>query len=137
MYAAHRGRTAVRMHNTAEVISTGEESAEAARSRFRDRRPAQLRAVSGSASVGEDGLVVTLVNAAPHEPAEVELEVPDVALGEASLVTLAADDIHAHNTFEQPDAVTPAAAQTVAAAQGRLRLTLPAASVNKLTLSLG
>jgi len=137
LYAAHQGRTAVRVQSSADVLSTGEAAEDVACTRFIDRRPAQLRTVAGSASVSGDDLVVTLTNASPSEPVEVEVDVRRVRLADGQLITLAADDIHAHNTFAHPDAVSVADPAAVPAVDGRLRATLPAASVNKLTVRLG
>ena len=49
---------------------------------------------------------------------------------------LAADDIHDHNTFEQPDVITGPVDLATSVADGRVTVTLPAASVAKITGSL-
>jgi alpha-N-arabinofuranosidase len=132
MYAAHRGGTAVRLVSDADVISTGEDSAEAARSCFLDGQPAQLRRVSGSASVLGDQLVVTAVNAHPTESVEVELDLRGATLQSATLTVLATGDIHDHNTFADPDLVVPGAEVALDVSGPFPRFTLPPASVGKV-----
>lgn len=132
LYAAHQGAEAVRLVTASDVISNGEDSAEAASRNFTDGRRAELRAVSGSASVKDGQLCLTLVNAAPHEAADVEVDLRGAGLTETQLVTLGANEIHAHNTFEAPDAVTPSAPIEVTVTNGVARLTLPAGSVSRL-----
>lgn len=136
MYAEHRGGTAVRLVSDADVISTDEESAEAARSCFLDGQPAQLRRVSGSASVKGARLCLTAVNAHPSESVEIELDLRGSSLGEATLVVLATDDILDHNTFDQPDLVVPGAAVSVDVSGPFPRFTLPPASIGKVLATL-
>ena len=58
--------------------------------------------------------------------------------GAAQAVTLRATDIHAHNTFERPSDVTPAApAAVTAGAGGTLTHRFPPASVARVTVALG
>lgn len=139
MYAAHRAGQAVRLLHDADVLSNGEESEDFARRQYQDRRKAELPRVSGSASINDDRLCLTLVNAAAHEPAEIEVRVRDVALGRsggsAEIVTLATDDIHQHNTFDAPDRVRPAAPRTRQLDEV-LRTELPAASVTRVSIPL-
>ena len=137
LYRPHQGGQSVRMVTSAEVISTGEASEEVCRTRFLDHRKALLRAVSGSASVTGSTLCITLVNADPHQPATVDLDAWGGALTGASVVTLATDDIHDHNTFEAPETVKPGPSVDLVADDGHLRLDLPAASVTRILASAG
>ena len=137
LYTEHQGGQAVRVVNASEVISTGEASAQACRELSRDRGPAQLRAVSGSASVRDRRLCLTLVNAHPREPAELDVEFVGGSPGDASLITLAADDLHAYNSFDEPDRVRPGAPGTASVTDGRLRTVLPPASVTRALAPLG
>ncbi|MET0692812.1 MAG: alpha-L-arabinofuranosidase C-terminal domain-containing protein [Propionibacteriaceae bacterium] len=132
MYAEHRGGTAVRLVSDADVISTGEDSEEDARSRFIDGRTAQLRRVSGSASVKGDQLCVTAVNSHPREAVEVELDLRGRSLESATVVVLATEDIHDHNTFTDPDRVVPGAETAVDVSGPFPTITLPPASICKV-----
>ncbi|WP_152364310.1 alpha-N-arabinofuranosidase [Microlunatus speluncae] len=132
LYAEHQGGTALRVVSDAPVISNGEDGQAQASLCYEDKRTVELRAVSGSASVRDGRLCLTLVNADPNAEADVELTVRGGAVSDATMITLATDDIHDHNTFEDPDRVAPGAAKSVAG-NGSLRLTLPAASVSRIT----
>lgn len=88
-----------------------------------------VQQVTASASVKAGVTLITLVNSRYDEPTEVTIELHNNRFPEDVVVEiLAADDPHAHNTFDNPDAVT--LARVVVGAVGHeLRLTLPAASV--------
>ena len=137
MYAAHKGGQAVRLVNGAAVISNGEASEELCRTRYLDRRRAELRAVTGSASVTDGRLCVTLVNADPHQPVPVDLDTRDGRVLDAGAVTLVTDGIHDHNTFDAPETVTPGESYDLTVLDGHLRLDLPAASVTRIVATLG
>ena len=64
------------------------------------------------------------------EAVEMDVDIHHGALREAQVVTLAASEIHAHNTFAQPEVVTLSSPVTVTAKSGEnLRVSLPAGSV--------
>ena len=64
--------------------------------------------VNVSASVKDGNLLITLGNLSCTEDVELSLEGVSVALGAKGKVTLLAHkDMHAHNSFEAPDEVTP------------------------------
>jgi alpha-N-arabinofuranosidase len=132
LYQPHKGAQAVRFVSNAETISDGEESAEHCRNMFLNRQPFSLRAVQGSASVKDGVLCVTVVNSHPTQPVELDLEVYQGQLDTLEVVTLATDEIHAHNTFEQPDRVQLAAPQTVQARGERVHVSLAAGSVTRI-----
>ena len=132
LYRPHKGAQAVRFLSHAETISNGEGAAEACRNCYLTKQPFRLQAVQGSASVREGKLCVTVVNTHPAQPVELDLEVFDNKLNEAEIVTLAADDMHAHNTFEQPDRVGLSSPRTVAARGRTLRVKLPAGSITRI-----
>lgn len=70
---------------------------------------AALEKVSASASLAADGrLTITAVNLSCTEAAQIRLSGVGGSIGgRAKLRLLAADDVHAHNTFEAPDRVRP------------------------------
>jgi len=130
LYRPHQGASAVRLFSAAEAISEGEGAAAHCRDCYLGRQSFALRAVEGSASVKDGVLCVTLVNSHPSEAVEAELDLRGRRLAEADVVTLAAGDIRAHNTFENPDAVTLSAPATVAAKDGNaLRVPIPAGGI--------
>lgn len=132
LYQPHKGAQAVRFISTAETISDGEASAQVCRENYLHKQPFRLQAIHGSASLRDEVLCVTVVNTHPTQPIELDLEIFARSLKEAEVVTLAADDIHAHNTFEQPERVCLSPAQTVAARDQHLRVILPEGSVSRI-----
>ncbi|HEX5857785.1 MAG TPA: alpha-L-arabinofuranosidase C-terminal domain-containing protein [Microbacterium sp.] len=96
---------------------------------FTSRRFGEVGTVNGVATVDGDGTSVFLVNRGLADEQVVEIDVTAlggrVAVVESHL--LADDDIYAGNTLEEPERVTPRAADA-AVADGVLRVTLPAVS---------
>ena len=119
LYRPHKGGRSVRLS-----IECGDIA-------FADRdEKRKLPAVSGSASIGEDGrLTISLVNAHATLPAEVAIDVRGRSLGECEVRTIAHEDITAHNTFDEPDVVQPTRSR-VTLTEGRQ--SLPPASVSLL-----
>ncbi|MHB1293881.1 MAG: alpha-N-arabinofuranosidase [Anaerolineae bacterium] len=117
MYRDHQGGQSVRLDAAAEAVSG--------------------LVPAGSASRKGDTLTVSLVNPHHAQALETEVTLRGAALGSATLTTLAHADIHAHNTFEDNGIVQPTAAAAVSAKGDTLRILLPAASVNVLTVQLG
>ena len=132
LYRPHKGAHAVRLISTSEVISDGGASAAHCRSCYRDNQPYGLRGIQGSASVKDGMLCVTAVNSHPTQDVELAVDITQGRLDSVEVVTLSADDIHAHNTFGNPNAVTLSAPTTVQAKAGELRVHMPAASVIRI-----
>jgi alpha-N-arabinofuranosidase len=82
----------------------------------------------------EGRIHVTICNTSPHESAAILLRVPGSA-ATAHGITLTADGIDSHNTFDQPDAVAPAELAVDVTPAG-LEATLPSKSVTLLSFSL-
>jgi alpha-L-arabinofuranosidase len=94
-----------------------------------------LPAVSGSAVKGKDGLIhVGLSNADPNQPNTVTIALDGVSARQVSGRILTAAKIDAHNTFDAPEVVKPAAFTGARIQGGKLRVTLPAKSVVVLEL---
>jgi alpha-L-arabinofuranosidase len=124
MYAAHQGREGVRTEFSAPAIHYD-----------RDGKTASFWALRGSASLHAKELVLTVVNPNVKNSLEAEIVTHGARANSASAVVLTAPDIHAHNTFDQKQAVVPQARNVEAKAQS-LAFTFPPASVTKLTLTL-
>ena len=89
--------------------------------------------VSASASVKDGKLLVTLANLSMTEDREISLDLFGVASEEkGSARLLAAEDAHAHNTFENPNAVQPVDFEIDVTKP----FTLPKASVLAITVAL-
>jgi alpha-N-arabinofuranosidase len=89
----------------------------------------------GSASLKDGKLCVTAANPSPDQPRQLELALRGAKIADAEAWVLADVDIHAHNSFERPDAVRPKSL-TVSLRDGRLIAVLPAASVAKFSMTI-
>ena len=125
MYKGHQGGEAVRAEfSSPEVHYT------------RDGQPATFWGLKGSASRKGNTLTLSVVNADTQKPRETEIVLRGAATAQsANVITLTNSDIHAHNTFDHPDAVHPATS-TATAEGGTLRFTFPLASVTTLSILL-
>jgi alpha-L-arabinofuranosidase len=125
MYAAHQDGQALRTIFSSPTVNYD-----------RDGKPASFWGLRGSASLHERELVLTVVNPHVTEERETEIGIRGASLKSGTASTLTNSDIHAHNTFEQRNVVSP---QTMALDfKGRvLTYRFPPASVTKLALTLG
>ena len=95
----------------------------------------KIPAVSASAARAKDGNVyVSFANCDPHIGATVECNLNGLTATTVTGQVLTADAMDAHNTFEHPDAVRPAAFNGARLANGSLRVSLPSKSVVVLQL---
>jgi alpha-N-arabinofuranosidase len=124
MYAAHQGGESLRTVFSAPNVHYQ-----------RDANPASLAGLRGSASLHDKVLVLTAVNPHVSDACETEIGVPGATIKSATVTTLTASDIHAHNTFAQKDLIRPES--KAVEIKGRvLNYDFPPASVTKLTLIL-
>jgi alpha-N-arabinofuranosidase len=124
MYAAHHGGKSLRtVFNVPELVASQSGRA----------KPPLL---AGSASLHERQLVLTVINTHASDPQQVAVRLRGASVKAASARVLAANDIHAHNTFAEPDAVKPVDAN-VEARNSTFAHTFPPASITLMTLELG
>lgn len=127
MYAPHAGAQAVRAQFSAPRIGYA---------RVKDR--GSLVGLAGSASVAGNAVTLTVVNPHATEACDTTVAIAGRRIAGCRATVLAAADIHAHNTFENPAAVTPAAEAAVQpAAGGDVVFRFPPASVTRLSVTLG
>jgi alpha-N-arabinofuranosidase len=93
--------------------------------------------LSGSASVKDRTLTMTLVNPHATDARTVEIGVRGASPSGAQAVVLTAPDIHAHNTFDQPRQVQPRTQTVEEPRAGVVVHQLPPASVTRITVRLG
>jgi alpha-L-arabinofuranosidase len=124
MYAAHQGRDAVRA-----IISAPDTHY------LRDQKPASFSGLAGSASLRGKDLTLTLVNPSVSETRETEIIVRGASIRSGKATTISNADLHAHNTFDQPNAVTPAMKELQTTGKG-ITIQIQPASINKLELTL-
>ncbi|HVH88247.1 MAG TPA: alpha-L-arabinofuranosidase C-terminal domain-containing protein [Terriglobales bacterium] len=125
MYASHQSSQAVRAEFSSPEVAYD-----------RDGKPAHFWGLKGSASVQNKNLVLTVVNPHLEQPRETEIAVRGANVNSGSATVLASSDIHAHNTFDQPDAVRTKEALPPEPRDGIIHFTFPPASVTRLTLAL-
>jgi len=123
LYQAHQGGRAVRIEideSPAATFAAGGEKR-------------TMPALAGSASIKGSTLTLTLTHAHARHPLDVSIDVRGGrAVKPIETRLLTHEDLHAHNTFDAPDTVTPAA--TRAHDDAEPVHTLPPASVIRLTL---
>jgi alpha-N-arabinofuranosidase len=123
MYSAHHHGKSVRTVFGVPEVSTD------------SGKPSSVPALAGSASLHERHLVLTVVNPHASETREATVRVEGSVIQSGTGRVLMADDIHAHNTFEQPGAVVPR--DVPVKVQGSsLTFEFAPASVTRLQLSL-
>jgi alpha-N-arabinofuranosidase len=124
MYAPHQGAQAIRTEFFSPSISYD-----------RDGQQASFWGLKGSASLRDKNLTISVVNPDVSQPreAEIHLRGAEASSGEARI--LATQDIHAHNTFEQPDAVK-SRTESWSPSGSTVKFTFPPASVTVLQLKL-
>ncbi len=98
-------------------------------------KPAEFWGLSGSASIKDKQLTLTVTNPHLSEPRETEIAVRGARAGRVQAQVLSMPDIHAHNTFENPTAVQPRTEQ-VAVAGGVTSFRFPPASVTRLQIAV-
>jgi alpha-N-arabinofuranosidase len=125
LYGAHVGGRSVRTLFSAPRITY---------ERVKDK--GSLWGLAGSASIKDRTLTLTVVNPHVSEAREAEIGFQGASAVSARAMTIAADDIHAHNTFERPTVVQPREGQAVAVKGGVATYRFPAASVTRLTVDV-
>jgi alpha-N-arabinofuranosidase len=124
MYAAHQGKTSVRTVVTAPRANY-----------TRAGQPATIRGLNGSASLNGKQLVVTVTNSDPKSARETEIAVRGASVKSVKGTVLSASDIHAHNSFADPNQVTPKDAGARLSGSSLVHA-FPPASVTKLEIEL-
>ncbi len=124
MYAAHHDGQSVRVNF--EAPGLGESAG----------KGATLPSLAGSASLHDKQLVLTVVNPHVSEPRQAEISVRDATIRSGRGQILNASDIHAHNTFAEPNAVQTRDLTAFDHQGPSLAHTFPPASITRLDLTL-
>jgi alpha-N-arabinofuranosidase len=125
LYGAHVGGQAVRSICSAPRVSYD-----------RVNGKGSFWGLGGSASLKNRTLTLTVVNPDVTAARDTEIEIRGGSATAVRATTIAATDIHTHNTFENPDAVRPKEEQPPAARGSALAYRFPPASVTRLTIEL-
>lgn len=125
MYASHQGAQSLRTEFSASDIQYKA-----------DEKPVQFWGLNGSASRKENTITLTAVNPDIANSLTTQIVIRGAHPSHASALTLSAGDIHAHNTFDQPNAVKP---HPISASiqEDSIFIDLPPASVAKLEVVIG
>ena len=124
LYSAHQKGSAIRT-----IVS----SPPAAYTR--NGQPATMRALNGSASLKDRQLTLTVTNADLKNAREAEILVRGATVTSVKGLSITADDVHAHNTFQDPRRVEPKAI-TIAQRNGPIVFSFRPASVTRLDITL-
>jgi alpha-N-arabinofuranosidase len=125
MYAAHQGGQSLRTEFSAPDVHYQ-----------RDGKPASFWGLNGSASRKGNVVTLTAVNPDLSKPSDAQVALRGMTISNATGTALAATEMHAHNTFENPNAVKTAPL-AVSVNEEILSVNIPAASVIKLEITLG
>ena len=125
LYGAHVGGQSVRTVVSAPAIGYQ-----------RPKDTGSVLGLSGSASVKDKTLTLTVANPHISDPQEVEIVVRGAAPGPIKVAQLASADVQAHNTFAQPNAIVIKDGTAGSVANGVLVQRLPPASVTRLQFTL-
>ncbi|MFN7994513.1 MAG: alpha-L-arabinofuranosidase C-terminal domain-containing protein [Bryobacteraceae bacterium] len=124
MYAAHQGAQSLRTLAAAPSISYRRYSG-----------AGSLTGLYSSASVRDKRLTLTVTNPSLDQARETEITIGGASAASGKAITLAASDVHAHNSFENPRAVEPKPGPAQASGS-RFTYSFPPASVTKLEIAL-
>lgn len=124
MYAAHQGGTAVRAEFSAPEVRYD-----------RDGKPATFWGLKGSASVKGKTLTLTATNPDVSQAREAQIVLRGAKAASAKAWMVAESDIHAHNTFDEPERVKTRNADVTVRADS-LSFAFPPASVVKIEVEL-
>ncbi len=125
MYAAHQGGQALRAEFSAPPVHYNYAG-----------KPATIWGLNGSASRKGNVVTLTIVNSDLTAPRQTHIALRGLSLKQATGAVLAANDMHAHNTFDHPDEVHPIGLK-VEVSGDMLSVTIPPASVTKFEITLG
>ncbi len=101
----------------------------------RDGKPTPFWGLQGSASLHSKNLILTLVNPSVSEIRETDIAVRGASIKSGTTTVLTNSDLHAHNTFDQKNVVTPQAKE-LSSTGSAVTVQIAPASVTKLELSL-
>jgi alpha-L-arabinofuranosidase len=124
MYAAHQGGQALRTIFSAPTVNYD-----------RDGKTASFWGLRGSASLHDKELVLTVVNPHVSEARLTEIGIRGANMRSGTATTLTHSDIHAHNSFDQRNVVSPQT-KAVEIKGALLTFLIPPASATKLSLIL-
>jgi alpha-N-arabinofuranosidase len=97
-----------------------------------------MRGLNGSASLAGKRLILTVTNPDLNSERDAEIAIRGAKAGSVKATLIAADDVHAHNSFEEPSRVVPRDGPTpsMSAPNSTFVYKFSPASVTKLEIDL-
>ena len=130
MYMPHAGATAVRTEFASPQVSYTR------RDNSGQDVPMKFWGLNGSASINGKTVTLTAVNPDARNQRETEIHIAGATIISASARILTSSDIHAHNSFENPNGIAPRNENVAVAAGGRLVYKFAPASVTRLQITV-
>ncbi|HEV8591404.1 MAG TPA: alpha-L-arabinofuranosidase C-terminal domain-containing protein [Pyrinomonadaceae bacterium] len=130
MYMPHAGATSVRTEFVSPRVSYTRFDA------VQKEIPANFWGLNGSASINGKTVTLTAVNPDVKNARETEINISGARIASANTRVLSSTDIHAHNSFENPNGLVPRNENVTVGAGGKLVYKFAPASVTRLTLQI-
>ena len=130
MYMPHSGATAVRTEFISPKVGFTRLDAQ------KKELPVSFWGLGGSASIKGKTVTLTAVNPDAKNARETEINIGGARIASANARVLSSTDIHARNTFANPNGLVPRDENVTVAAGGKLVYKFAPASVTRLTLQL-
>jgi alpha-N-arabinofuranosidase len=130
MYMPHAGATAVRTEFASPQVSYTR------RDNSQQDVPMKFWGLNGSASINGKTITLTVANPDVKNIRETEINIGGAAVTAASARVLSSSDIHAHNSFENPNGLTPRNEKVSIGSGGRLVYRFAPASVTRLQITI-
>jgi alpha-L-arabinofuranosidase len=126
----HAGATAVRTEFVSPRVSYTRFDA------ARKEIPANFWGLNGSASINGKTVTLTAVNPDAKNARDTEININGARIVSANARVLSSTDIHARNSFENPNALVPRNESVTVGAGGKLVYKFAPASVTRLSLTI-
>jgi alpha-N-arabinofuranosidase len=130
MYMPHAGATAVRTEFISPKVGFTRIDAQ------RKEIPASFWGLGGSASIKGKTVTLTAVNSDAKNIRETEINISGSRIASANARVLSSTDIHARNSFADPNGLVPRDEIVAVGSGGRLVHKFAPASVTRLTMTL-
>jgi len=130
MYMPHSGATAVRADFISPQVSFTRLDA------AKKEVPTKMWGLNGSASIKDKTVTLTAVNPDVKATRETEINIGGAKIVSAEARVLSATDIHARNSFDNPNGLVPRNESVTVGAGGKLVYKFAPASVTRLTLTI-
>jgi alpha-N-arabinofuranosidase len=135
MYAQHQGGQSLKVSFDADDISFSVGNEETHPRPLPKGEARQFWGLNGSASLTDKTVCLTVVNPHVENPIEATIHLSEGEAKEVTARVLTHDDIHAHNTFDAPQNVTPCT-ESLSVTGKTLQHCFPPASVTAILMQL-